>query len=308
MVKVDIIFGMLGSGKTSLIKQMLDTVYANKKVLVIENEVGQLNLDALELREKKVEVKELTYGCICCTMKLSFMEVLEQLPQMKDLDYIIIEPSGMADIKEFIMVCKQHEGIKINRMIMVANAYKMKKFMAIAGSLFLNQIRCANHIFLNFTHFLDTEQLSEVKKSLWSVNPSAKMVETPLEKISGDDFCEEDCVSPVENLERKVHVKMQARGVKQENLINRCVQFSKDLSYKNMDEIRALLEDVLCEDIYRIKGYIRLEDGAVYKLDHIAGDLYLNKSKINDENIMNKLIIIGRKNNVYWLERKLREY
>ena len=97
---------MLGSGKTTLIKRMLETVYAGKRVIVIENEYGQVNLDAIELRKQQVEVKELTQGCVCCTMKLSFMEVFEQLGQRNDIDCIVIEPSGVADIAEFAGFCR----------------------------------------------------------------------------------------------------------------------------------------------------------------------------------------------------------
>jgi len=309
MVKVDLICGMLGSGKTTLIKKMLDTVYAGKRIIVIENEYGQINLDAIELRKKQVEVRELTQGCVCCTMKLSFMEVFEQLGQREDIDYIVIEPSGVADIAEFVSFCRTCGNIQMNRLIMVVNAKKVAKFLDIAGSLFINQIKTVNMIWLNFTQDLSAGQIALAKSRLQDINPRAEITQQALHALTEQDFAEPRPSQPGgqtrELRDKRMYIRMKARGITEDNVFQQSVSWDSSLSKGQLSEFTGFLDDVLCEDIYRIKGYLAMDDGSCLKLDYVTGDLFTEEVDMVEENARNTLVLIGRKHNVMWLYRKL---
>ena len=309
MVKVDLICGMLGSGKTTLIKKMLDTVYAGKRIIVIENEYGQINLDAIELRKKQVEVRELTQGCVCCTMKLSFMEVFEQLGQREDIDYIVIEPSGVADIAEFVSFCRTCGNIQMNRLIMVVNAKKVAKFLDIAGSLFINQIKTVNMIWLNFTQDLSAGQIALAKSRLQDINPRAEITQKALNALTEQDFAEPRPSQPGgqtrELRDKRMYILMKARGITEDNVFQQSVSWDSPLSKGQLNEFTGFLDDVLCEDIYRIKGYLAMDDGSCLKLDYVTGDLFTEEVDMVEESARNTLVLIGRKHNVMWLYRKL---
>lgn len=309
MVKVDLICGMLGSGKTTLIKKMLDTVYAGKRIIVIENEYGQINLDAIELRKKQVEVRELTQGCVCCTMKLSFMEVFEQLGQREDIDYIVIEPSGVADIAEFVSFCRTCGNIQMNRLIMVVNAKKVAKFLDIAGSLFINQIKTVNMIWLNFTQDLSAGQIALAKSRLQDINPRAEITQKALNALTEQDFAEPRPSQPGaqtrELRDKRMYILMKARGITEDNVFQQSVSWDSPLSKGQLNDFTEFLDDVLCEDIYRIKGYLAMDDGSCLKLDYVTGDLFTEEVDMVEENARNTLVLIGRKHNVMWLHRKL---
>ena len=307
MVKVDIICGMLGSGKTTLIKRMLETVYAGKRVIVIENEYGQVNLDAIELRKHQVEVKELTQGCVCCTMKLSFMEVFEQLGQRNDIDYIVIEPSGVADIAEFAGFCRTCRNVQLNRLIMVVNAKKIGKFLNIAGSLFINQIKTVNMVFLNFTDSATPEQIADARQRLLNINSRVQIIEKYIRTLTNQDFAliSNAVRTGVQKIEdKRMYIMMKARGINEDNLHQQFVSWKNKASKAQMECLRNTMDDVLCEDIYRIKGFIHTEEGCI-KVDYVTGDLFLEKTDLVEEGSFSQLVLIGRKHNVMWLHRQI---
>ena len=124
MVKLDVYGGLLGAGKTTLIKQMLKTVYKDYKVAVIENEFGSVNLDAEELKKASVVVREISSGCICCTLKGNFTDAVQLLIRQENPDYVIVEPSGMANLIDVAMACSVSEDVILNRTVLVVNAKK----------------------------------------------------------------------------------------------------------------------------------------------------------------------------------------
>lgn len=194
MVKLDIYSGLLGNGKTTLIKRMLKTAYAGFRVAIIENEIGEINLDAEEFEENSVSVKEVTAGCLCCTVKGSFQEAVRFLAERENPDYIIVEPTGAADIRGVIEACEQVDGVELNRCIMVVNARKIQTLLKVAGEFFHDQIRVARTIYLNFAEKIDAGQVQNIKKNLRKVNPILKIVDTPMEEVTGDVFAEKECL------------------------------------------------------------------------------------------------------------------
>ena len=188
MLRVDFVCGLLGVGKTTLIRKMLDTVYAGKKVAVIENEVGAVNLDAGELSRPDIRVEELTSGCVCCTLKAGFYDALRIFSGDSSVEYMIVEPSGIADITDLLDVCETMEGILVNRRIMVVKAPKILRFLKAAGTSFRGQIAEVDTIYLNFSDQLEASALENLKQELWRINPMAVMVDGLLDEITAGTF------------------------------------------------------------------------------------------------------------------------
>lgn len=188
MVKLDLFCGLLGAGKTSLIKKMLSRVYPGHRVAIIENEFGKVNLDAAELKSASIEIRELTSGCICCTVKGDLSQAVALLIQQENPEYIIVEASGVADLRSLLQVCSEVEGIRINRVITVVHGNKILKLLKVVGNFFYDQIRVSNTIFLNFCENLPPEQVEATKQALWEINPELRFVTTALEDIHAGTF------------------------------------------------------------------------------------------------------------------------
>ena len=139
MVKLDIYGGLLGAGKTTLIRQMLASAYAGHKTAVIENEIGKVNLDAELLKDSSICVREITSGCICCTVKGNFTEAIRRLAEQEHPEYIIVEPSGVASLTDVVSACTDSGMAVLNRIIMVADARKQRKLLKVIGKFYLKQ-------------------------------------------------------------------------------------------------------------------------------------------------------------------------
>ena len=186
--KIDLYAGLLGVGKTTLIKRLLETEYAGKKVAIIENEIGKVNLDSAELGQASVTITEITGGCVCCTIQGEFTRAVDQLSEQLQPEYIIIEPTGAADITGLIEACQKTEKAEIRRLIMVTNAKKVATLLKIVGPFYTDQIRAASCIYFNFADHLTPEKLAQAREAVWNINPDAKIIETPLQEITADTF------------------------------------------------------------------------------------------------------------------------
>lgn len=185
MVKIDIYGGLLGSGKTTLIRQMLGTAYQGYKVAIVENEFGKVSLDDAYLSQASIEVKNITSGCVCCTLKGIFSEAVRLLLEQERPDYIIIEPSGMADFQTVGSACTEIEGAEVNRAVLVVNGRKIVKLLKVAGEFLYEQIRTAHTVFLNFCETMEAEQVEEAMASLRAVNPKLHIIRIPIGEVDG---------------------------------------------------------------------------------------------------------------------------
>ena len=185
MVKIDIYGGLLGSGKTTLIWQMLGTAYQGYKVAIVENEFGKVSLDDAYLSQASIEVKNITSGCVCCTLKRIFSEAVRLLLEQERPDYIIIEPSGMADFQTVGSACTEIEGAVVNRAVLVVNGRKIVKLLKVAGEFLYEQVWTAHTVFLNFCETMEEEQVEEVMASLRAVNPKLHIIRIPIGEVDG---------------------------------------------------------------------------------------------------------------------------
>ena len=161
MTKLDIYGGLLGAGKTTLIKAMLRCAYPGKRVAVIENEVGRVNLDAGEFTG--ITVRPLTAGCVCCTLKGDLVAAVRELVRREMPEIIVMEASGAADLDAIRRICGEIDGVSLNRCVMVVNARKLRKLMTVVGEFYRIQLREATAIYLNFTEALPDGELTEVR-------------------------------------------------------------------------------------------------------------------------------------------------
>ena len=164
MTKVDIVSGFLGAGKTTFIKQLINEVYAGQKLVLIENEFGEIGIDGGFLKDAGVEITEMNSGCICCTLVGDFSEALKKV--MTDLkpDRIIIEPSGvgkLSDVVKAVEGVEKEAGIEIGSAITVVDGKKTKMYIKNFGEFFLNQVECAGTIVISRTQNMSQEKLDE---------------------------------------------------------------------------------------------------------------------------------------------------
>ena len=187
---IDLYAGLLGAGKTTLIRQLLVTEYAGKKVAIIENEIGRVNLDAELLRpaQAQITVREMTGGCVCCTIRGAFTEAIDLLTEEVGPDYIIIEPTGAADLEGLVQACEKCHSALLRRMVMIVNAKKIVRLLTVVGDFYREQIEKATCIYLNFTEGMGEDDLEKARAEIRKLNPTARLVDTPIAKIDADTF------------------------------------------------------------------------------------------------------------------------
>ena len=189
MTKVDIISGFLGAGKTTFIKELISKVYGGEKMVLIENEFGEIGVDSRFMQDAGIEVTEMNSGCICCTLVGDFARALKQVVDTYHPDRIIIEPSGvgkLSDVAKAVSDMQKEAQIEVDSLITVVDGKKAKMYMKNFGEFFDNQIEYANTIVLSRTQMMDEAKLKECIELLREKNEEAAIVTTEWDKLSGD--------------------------------------------------------------------------------------------------------------------------
>lgn len=216
MTKIDIISGFLGSGKTTLIKKLLDETLFHEKVVVIENEFGELGIDGAILKKSGIEIRELYSGCICCSLAGDFENTIQEVLHKFQPERIMIEPSGVAKLSEIIKACEiaaLKEALCINMLITVVDVLKFEIYLTNFGEFFENQIAFAKTILLTRTEKVSTEALEQVILRIRKINEKGSIVTTPLESLKAEKIlcvAEGDGSTVIEKLMQDVLVKREA--------------------------------------------------------------------------------------------------
>ena len=168
MTKIDIFSGFLGAGKTTLIKKLLKEVYAGQKIVLIENEFGEIGIDGGFLQEAGIQITEMNSGCICCSLVGDFGEALKKVMEEYHPDRILIEPSGVGKLSDVAQAVEkaETEDMEIGCMVAVADATKCKIYMKNFGEFFNNQVEHASSIILSHTKGMDEEKLKKTVELL----------------------------------------------------------------------------------------------------------------------------------------------
>ena len=187
MTKIDIISGFLGAGKTTLIKKLIKEGFEGEKIVLIENEFGEIGIDGGFLKDAGVQINEMNSGCICCSLVGDFGKALEQVLNDYTPDRIIIEPSGVGKLSDVMKaVADLHESkVVINSATAVVDAVKCKMYMKNFGEFFNNQIESAGTIILSRTQKMKEDKLEAVVAMIKEHNDKAKIVTTPWDDIDG---------------------------------------------------------------------------------------------------------------------------
>ena len=193
MTKIDIVSGFLGAGKTTLIKKLLKEALADTKVVLIENEFGEIGIDGGFLKEAEIEIKEMNSGCICCSLVGDFGASLKEVLDTYAPERILIEPSGvgkLSDVMKAVEDVVSEEEVQLNSAVAVVDAMKCKMYMKNFGEFFTNQIEHAGTIILSRTGKISGQKLEACLEMIREHNQKATIVTTPWEELDGRDILE----------------------------------------------------------------------------------------------------------------------
>lgn len=190
MSKVDVISGFLGAGKTTLIQKLIKDVFAGKKVVLVENEFGEIGIDGGFLKEAGITINEINGGCVCCTLQGDFHDALEKVENTYHPDHIIIEPSGVGKLSDILSIVKSVEGLELNSYSAVVDAKRCKIYHKNFKEFFDDQISTACCVILSRTQMVNEEKLNEDVSIIRELNPDVRIITTPWDDLNGESIYE----------------------------------------------------------------------------------------------------------------------
>ena len=191
MTKIDIVSGFLGAGKTTLIKKLLKEALADTKVVLIENEFGEIGIDGGFLKEAGIEIKEMNSGCICCSLVGDFDASLREVLDTYTPERVLIEPSGvgkLSDVMKAVQEAMADRDVELNSAVAVVDACKCKMYIKNFGEFFINQIEHAGTIVLSRTDKLNEDKLAACVEMIREHNAKATIITTPWDALEGKDI------------------------------------------------------------------------------------------------------------------------
>ena len=212
MTKIDIVSGFLGAGKTTFIKKMIKEVFTGQKIVLIENEFGEVGIDGGFLKDSGIEITEMNSGCICCSLVGDFGKNLNEVIEKFHPDRILIEPSGvgkLSDVMKSVMDVEKTHDVALNGLITVVNATKASKQMKAFGEFFNNQIAYATTIILSRTQNATPQQLELCVRQMQQLNAKAAIITTPWDQISGEAMLK--VIEGQDSLEMKLMAEEHAK-------------------------------------------------------------------------------------------------
>ena len=299
MTKIDIFSGFLGAGKTTLIKKLIAEAYTGEKIVLIENEFGEIAIDGGFLKDSGVQINEMNSGCICCSLVGDFADALQKVLTQFHPDRILIEPSGVGKLSDVIRAVQgvQSDELMLNGFTTVVDANKCKMYMKNFGEFFNNQVENASAIILSRTEGIRPEKLDAAVALLREKNPTATIVTTPWTELDGKQI--------LETMERRdtlsaelEHLKAEAAEEDDEDEHehdehdhDHCcghhhhhhhadevfTSWGTETPRKYTDdEIRTALDELINEHRYgvvlRAKGIVPATDGGWIHFDYVPGE------------------------------------
>ena len=189
MTKVDIISGFLGAGKTTFIKLLIENVFAGEKLVLIENEFGEIGIDGGFLKDAGIEITEMNSGCICCTLVGDFSRALQKVIEEYHPDRVLIEPSGvgkLSDVARAVERVKKEAEIEIDGRITIVDGKKAKMYLENFGEFYRDQVAYADTIVMSRTQLMEAHKIEECVKVLREENKEAAIISTPWDKLSSE--------------------------------------------------------------------------------------------------------------------------
>lgn len=323
-IKVDIISGFLGAGKTTLIKQLFKAGFSGEKVVLIENEFGEIGIDGTFLKEAGIDIKEINSGCICCSLVGDFSKSMEEVINKFNPDRIIIEPSGVGKLSDIIKAVENLQlGLVLNIVATVVDGSKCKIYMKNFGEFFNNQVEDAKSIIISKVENLEDEKIIEVYNLVKNKNPHANIILANLPHTDEKKL--------LEVLEKNALITEQMKeNLEQEHCCHHhdeehehcCHHHDEKGHHHDADEIfvsygfesvrayskeelthilDALKDENVCGLVLRAKGILRASDNDNwYYFDYVSGDYQINEGK---EDFIGRFVVIGSKLNKENIEK-----
>ena len=210
MIKVDVISGFLGAGKTTLIKKLFSHCFKNEKVVLIENEFGEIGIDGAFLKDAGVNIKEINSGCICCSLVGNFADAMKEMVQTYNPDRIIIEPSGVGKLSDIVKAVKGVDcDLHLNVVATVVDGGKVKMYARNFGEFYNDQVINANTIIMSKTDKTEEKKIMEGYEILRAMNERATIVTTPINQLNGEKILSalEEQVNLIELLVAQLHAE-----------------------------------------------------------------------------------------------------
>ena len=326
MTKIDILSGFLGAGKTTLIKKLIAEAYQGEKLVLIENEFGEVGIDGGFLKDAGIQITEMNSGCICCSLVGDFGKNLHEVIEKFHPDRILIEPSGvgkLSDVMKSVIDVEKDEDVKLNGLITVVNALKASKQMKAFGEFFNNQVEDAKSIIISKVENLEDEKIIEVYNLLKNKNPHANIILANLPHTDEKKL--------LEVLEKNALITEQMKeNLEQEHCCHHhdeehehcCHHHDEKGHHHDADEIfvsygfesvrayskeelthilDALKDENVCGLVLRAKGILRASDNDNwYYFDYVSGDYQINEGK---EDFIGRFVVIGSKLNKKNIEK-----
>lgn len=296
-MKVDIISGFLGAGKTTLIKKLLDTLVKKEKIAIVENEYGEVGIDGDLFKDRRIEVKEINSGCICCTIKGDFKQNILDIMSNYRPDRIIIEPSGVADFSQVLQSINEAniEGLRINMKITMVDAQNIDMYLGNFGDFYRSQLINANTIILTRVEKLSNKEITEVCNKIRRINKKANLITTELEKLSAERIIQVS-EKKVEDLIENNSIK-RPRGIGFRRIMateifeNWGVETPKAFEYGEILKILNSFNEHKHGEILRAKGIVRSKDDSWIKFDFVPNDISIVDYK---SDYTGRVCVIGR--------------
>ncbi|BDB01401.1 GTP-binding protein [Clostridium botulinum] len=256
MIKVNLISGFLGAGKTTLIKKVLENV-KEEKIIIIENEFGEVAIDGDLIKKDGFDVFELRSGCICCMMKQDFEDSLQKVIKEYKPDRIIIEPTGISSLSQLLDILEKDDfkdEININSVITVVDGISYLEEKDAFGEFYMDQIKNAKTLIVSKTQIVDKSTLKEVKESLREFNKKATIITLPFEEFNKEyilNFLDEDLSGDIEREHIEVMISTE------DGFESLGIKTNKIFEIKEINEIVSKLFTGKYGNVIRIKGFLK---------------------------------------------------
>ncbi|MBU3177706.1 GTP-binding protein [Clostridium estertheticum] len=284
-IKIDIFSGFFGAGKTTLIKKLIDEDLYNKKVVIIENEFGEIGIDGIFLEKYNIEVKEINAGCICCSTFNDFNNTIQDIIDSNKIKRIIIEPSGVGKLSEILDIVKKFEiknNVIVNMVTTVVDVTMYEDFIGFFSEFYKDQIIYASTIVLSRTQSVNYEELQNVVSKIKTLNKKANIITTPWDVLSGNNIIRASEKNGRQELFNEVNIiKIPKAKVKAKFRIARKI-LAEDIfsswvietpKVYNVEELKLIFNNLKDEKLYgkivRAKGVLQVDENKWIQFDYL---------------------------------------
>ena len=314
MTKVDIFSGFLGAGKTTLIKKLIADGYNGAKLVLIENEFGQIGIDGGFLKESGIEITEMNSGCICCSLVGDFGTALQEVIEKFSPDRILIEPSGVGKLSDVVAAVKRVEGTEICGTVTVIDASKCRVYLKNFKEFYENQIKYAGTIILSRTGNISQEKLDQAVELIRAINDHSQIITTPWDELSGvqilkaieEPLTAADMAAALLEAEKHEHEHHHHHDHDEDEHEHEHHHHGHDADeifdsigfetsrHFTQDEIKAALasldENAKYGMILRSKGIVAGENGEWIHFDYVPGE---SDVRTGASDVTGKIVVIG---------------